>query len=128
MYRYKITAKEEDLMNIFWSRNNPLTSRDIIYIFADKGWNSTCIYTLLRSLLEKELIAECGLVQYNTQYARQFVSAITKEEFYIRLAFDNGVEPISFVNELALYFLRINPGNRREIIDIISRNTNGKNR
>lgn len=46
---------------------------------------------MLSSLLKKEMIRVCGTVQYGTQYARQFVSTITKEEYAAKLIMSKGL-------------------------------------
>jgi len=67
-----LTKSEEDLMEIFWEKKEPLTSVEILDISADRSWNGNYVHMMLRSLLKKGMIEVCGSVQYGTQYARQF--------------------------------------------------------
>ena len=87
-----LTNSEEDLMEIFWEKKEPLTSVDISDISADRSWNGNYIHMMLRSLLKKGMIEVCGTVQCGTQYARQFVPAVTKEQYAAKLVMSKGIE------------------------------------
>ena len=45
-----LTNSEEDLMEIFWERKEPLTSVEISEISADRSWNGNYVHMMLRSL------------------------------------------------------------------------------
>ena len=62
-----LTNSEEELMNLFWE------------------WNGNYVHMMLRSLLAKGMIEVCGVVQCGTQYARQFVPAVTKEQYAAKI-------------------------------------------
>ena len=80
-----LTNSEEDLMELFWEKKEPLTSVDISEFSADRSWNGNYIHMMLRSLLKKGMIEVCGTVQCGTQYARQFVQIVTKEQYAAKL-------------------------------------------
>lgn len=86
-----LTNSEEDLMEIFWTSQKPLTSVEILEISADRTWNGNYLHIMLRSLLKKGMIEVCGTVQYGTQYARQFVPAVTKEQYAAKLVMSKGI-------------------------------------
>ena len=87
-----LTNSEEDLMEIFWEKKEPLTSVEILELSAERSWNGNYIHKMLRSLLKKDMIKICGTVQCGTQYARQFIPAVTKEEYAAKLGMSKGIE------------------------------------
>ena len=102
-----LTNSEEDLMEIFWEKKEPLTSLDILDISAGRSWNGNYIHMMLRSLMKKGMIEICGTVQCGTQYARQFTPVITKEQYAARLVLSKGIEgnaiaavTVAMVNEI----------------------------
>ncbi len=80
-----LTESEEQLMEILWSNDKPMTSIDLAEYSVESDWKSSYVYIMIRSLLKKGMIRECGTIQYHTQYARQFRPAITKEEYAAKL-------------------------------------------
>lgn len=102
-----LTNSEEDLMELFWEKKEPLTSVDISEFSADRSWNGNYIHMMLRSLLKKGMIEVCGTVQCGTQYARQFVPIVTKEQYAAKLVMSKGIEKnsiaavtVAMVNEV----------------------------
>ena len=102
-----LTNSEEDLMELFWEKKEPLTSVDISEFSADRSWNGNYIHMMLRSLLKKGMIEVCGTVQCGTQYARQFVPIVTKEQYAAKLVMSKGIEKnsiaavtVAMVNEI----------------------------
>lgn len=90
-----LTNSEEDLMEIFWEKKVPLTSVEILEISCGRSWNGNYLHMMLRSLLKKGMIKVCGTVQYGTQYARQFIPAVTKEQYAAKLVLSKGIEKTS---------------------------------
>jgi len=90
-----LTGSEKDLMEIFWKQDKPLTSVEILKITDKHSWNGNYIHVMLRSVLKKGLIKVCGTVQYGTQYARQFIPIVTKEEYAAKLVLSTGLESSS---------------------------------
>lgn len=71
--QYNLTKKEE-LMELMWENNKPLTSVEMLELYKKNPCkNHTYIYRMINSLLKKKLIKVCGTVQYKTQYARQII-------------------------------------------------------
>ncbi len=94
-------------MELFWEKKEPLTSVDISEFSADRSWNGNYIHMMLRSLLKKGMIEVCGTVQCGTQYARQFVPIVTKEQYAAKLVMSKGIEKnsiaavtVAMVNEV----------------------------
>ena len=86
-----LTNSEEDLMEIFWAKKEPLTSVEILEISADRSWNGNYLHRMLSSLLKKGMLEVCGTVQCGTQYARQFLPAVTKEQYAAQIVLSKGI-------------------------------------
>lgn len=102
-----LTNSEEDLMEMFWEKNVPLTSVEILNLSADRTWNGNYVHIMLRSLLKKGMIKVCGTEQYGTQYARQFLPAVTKEQYAAKIVMSKGIDrssiaavTVAMVNEV----------------------------
>lgn len=83
----KLTKSEEQMMDIFWSGGKPLTSVDIVNMKVRDTWGNGLVHNIIRSLLKKELLEECGIERYKTQYARKLRPAMTKEEYIAKMMF-----------------------------------------
>ena len=53
---FVLTPSEEDLMNIFWVENRPLTSVELTELSKDHGWNQEYILNMLRSITKKGMV------------------------------------------------------------------------
>jgi len=87
-----LTPTEEELMDLLWSSDKPLTSVDIMEQSKGKSWSGSYIHKMLRLLFQKGYLKEVGTKQYNKQYARQFVPAINKHEFYAKFVVSKGID------------------------------------
>ena len=88
-YRY-LTEIEEEIMELFWASDKPLTSVEISKASAGRSWNGNYVHKMLRSLLKKGLLEVCGTLQYGTQYARQFQPTLTKESYAAQVVLAKG--------------------------------------
>lgn len=93
----KLTEREEEVMNFMWEYGKPVTSNDILELCKKRTWRDSYLLIMLRSLEKKGAIKICGRVQSNTQYARLLKPALSKEQYYIQLAFKRGVDKKRFV-------------------------------
>lgn len=93
-----LTKSEENLMELFWNAQSPLTSVQIMEIAKGYSWNGNYLHVMLKSLQNKGMIEVCGLIQYGNQYARQFKPSVTKSEYGAKLIISKGlVESVSQV-------------------------------
>lgn len=83
MDNFLLTHNEKILMDFFWESAQPLTSVDLIEKTPDK---KNYIPIMIKSLLAKGLITECGTVLYGKRYARAFTPTMTREEYSAKLA------------------------------------------
>lgn len=89
---YRLTTKEEELMNLLWKQDKPMTSVEILAIGDEHSWSDNYLPIMLKSLLKKKAIEVCGYAQCGTQYARQFRYLLSREEYVARLAVGRGLE------------------------------------
>lgn len=76
-----MTKSEEQMMDIFWSSETPLTSVDIVNMKVKDSWCNGLVHNIIRSLLKKGLLEECGMQHYGTQYARKIKPAYDRETY-----------------------------------------------
>lgn len=102
MYDKLLTKQEEKVMELFWATNLPLTSKDVLLRINSADWSGAYVYRVLQTLEKKGLIRMCGQVRCKTQYMREYVASLSKEEFYVRLAYTNHVNREEFVKQAVL--------------------------
>lgn len=120
MYTKLLNKQEEKVMELFWRSRSALTSKDVLSQFSDTEWSAPYTYSVLRTLEKKGLICEYGRIRYKTQYMREYVAALSKEEFYIRLAYANHVNPVEFISQAILFSIHEMPRERESILQTIS--------
>ena len=84
--KYLLTDAEREVMEYIWTSEEPLSGNDILAKPSFKEWSSGYLHNVLRSMLKKKVIQVEGLVQSNTQYARTFAPALTREEYAAQMA------------------------------------------
>lgn len=78
-----LTKSELEIMELMWTKNEPLTSSQIIDLSVDRSWKKSYVHLLINSLLEKGMIEVAGFVKTTKNYARTFKVKVTKEEYSI---------------------------------------------
>lgn len=51
---YRLTTKEEELMNLLWKQDKPMTSVEILAIGDEHSWSDNYLPIMLKSLLKKK--------------------------------------------------------------------------
>ncbi len=87
-----LTAREEELMNFLWSWGEPITSGEILDRCTDRSWCDSYLYVMLRSLTKKGLIERCGAAQYGTKLAYLLGYTVTREEYFVAMAFKRSID------------------------------------
>lgn len=127
-----LTGSEEELMELFWNRKVALTSVEILKIAGNHSWNSSYLHIMLRSLLKKGMIKVCGTVQYGTQYAREFVPLMTKEQYAAKIVMSKGLDKSSVAKVAAAMVKEVDGEVKRDLIEelekIIEELRNGENK
>ena len=93
----QLTEREEQVMNFMWEYGRPVTSNDILELCTNRTWKDSYLMIMLRSLEQKGAIEVCGRILYNTQYARVLRPKLSKEQYYLQLAYKRGVNRRDFI-------------------------------
>lgn len=79
--KIKLTRAEEEVMELLWKSNAPLSASDIVRLSVNRTWKPSYIHLMLKSLLKKEVIQVVGLRRTARNYARTFAPVMSKEEW-----------------------------------------------
>lgn len=93
-----LNKREEELMNILWDFNEPLTQNEMAERLADKGWNNVTLFKTVQSLADAGFLEVVGLEKTTKTYARKLLPAISKEEYYTSILMKNGINSDSLAN------------------------------
>lgn len=80
---FKLTKSENEIMDLMWKEDRPLSRSEIIELTPDRTWKPASIHILLNSMLEKKAIDVAGFVQSTKNYARTFVPSVTADAYAI---------------------------------------------
>ncbi|AMJ40474.1 BlaI/MecI/CopY family transcriptional regulator [Anaerotignum propionicum] len=78
-----LTKNEQEIMDLLWKENKPLSRSDIINLSTERSWKASSIHILLNQLLEKGAICVNGFVKTGKNYGRTFSPAFTEEEYHV---------------------------------------------
>lgn len=93
----KLTPSEENVMNYFWSSNEPLSSREILDLSGQR-WSMEQVSNILRSLERKKMIELCGKKIGKTrpdgkaQPVRLFKVLVAKGEYLADMVGEKGAD------------------------------------
>ena len=87
-----MTQREEDLMEFFWTQENPLTITEMEDILDKDKWNRVTLFRVVKGLINKGYLVVKGIERNNTQYARKVTPTIPKEEYAARLLSERGIK------------------------------------
>ncbi len=80
---FKLTKSENEIMDLMWKENRPLSRSEIIELTPGRTWKPASIHILLNSMLEKKAIEVAGFVQSTKNYARTFVPSVSSDAYAI---------------------------------------------
>ena len=86
-----LNTREKELMELLWNSDDALTSVEMLEKLDSDNWNKLSVFRTINGLIKKECIVVNGLEQYNTQYARKFTYALTREEYMAKLMREDGM-------------------------------------
>lgn len=98
-----LTAREEELLNVLWRMNEPLTAGEMLERLAADGWNTATLFKTVRTLSDSGYLKVAGLEKSTKSYARKFVPALSKEEYYTELMMKRGLNSSSIANITAAF-------------------------
>ncbi len=76
-----LTKSEEQIVELLWNFDEPLTSSEIIRNSVDKTWKDSYVHLLINSLMEKGVIEVAGFKKATKNYARTFKPTMSREEY-----------------------------------------------
>lgn len=77
-----LTPGEQQVMDVFWQTQIPLTQGQVIEQCTNRNWKERSIFSLINGLLRKGLIREAGFTRSGKTYARTFEARITQPEYW----------------------------------------------
>ena len=98
-----LTLREEELLNILWEINEPLTTGEMAERPEMDGWNTATLFKTVRSLSDKEYLKIMGLEKSAKTYSRKLAPALTKEEYYAGIMMKRGLNISSIANITAAF-------------------------
>ncbi len=113
MRKLAFSKREEELMDFMWKYGEPLTAMEILDKCEEHSWSDHYLRVMLRSLERKGAITFDSLEQRGSQYARRFRCAISREEYYVRLAQEGGVEADAFAEAALAALIRSNTNEKK---------------
>lgn len=87
-----LTKSEKQIMDLLWSVDKPLSCAEIVELSGDKTWKDSYVHSLIKSLLEKDVVKIDSFELISRSYARKFAPKVTKEEYYLREYFEENPE------------------------------------
>ena len=98
-----LNKREEELMNILWSYNEPLTQNEMAERLEEQGWSSVTLFKTVQSLSGAGYLQVVGLEKSAKTYARKLIPAISKEEYYTSILMKNGLDSGSLAHITAAF-------------------------
>ena len=89
----ELTRSEMEIMDVLWETQKPVSRADLLAHSENKTWKDSSVHILLNGLLQKNAIAEAGLVRRSKTYGRVFVPTMTREEYFASTIFSHRCKP-----------------------------------
>lgn len=98
-----LTLREEELLNILWEINEPLTTGEMAERPEMDGWNTATLFKTVRSLSDKGYLKITGLEKSVKAYSRKLAPTLTKEAYYAGIMMKHGLNIGSIANITAAF-------------------------
>lgn len=79
----KLSGRELDVMNVFWSADKPLISKDIVA--RNPALSINTVQAVLKGLLKQNYIQVAEIVYSGTVLTRSYAPVLTAEEYTVNL-------------------------------------------
>lgn len=116
-----LTAREEELLNVLWEMNEPLTTGEMAERLAAEGWNKVTLFKIVQTLSDMGYLKVAGLEKSTKSYARKFVPALTKEEYYAEVMMKRGLDSSSIANITAAFLGVADKGDKERDAKVIAK-------
>ena len=84
--QYDLTPREEELMDMMWQANRPMSRAELRNMPVERTWKDNYLPVMLQALEKRGLIQVAGFVREGKTYARQFVPTWSKAELFAKSA------------------------------------------
>lgn len=98
-----LTVREEELLNILWKINEPLTTNEMVERLEKDGWNTVTLFKTVRTLSDMGYLKITGVEKCAKSYARKLAPTLTKEEYYTEIMMKRGLDSGSIGNITAAF-------------------------
>ena len=98
-----LTAREEELLHILWEMNEPLTAGEMAERLSEGGWNKATVFKTVQTLSDGGYLKVAALEKCAKSYARKFVPALTKAEYYAEVMMKHGLDSGDIPNITAAF-------------------------
>lgn len=88
---FHLTKSEQQVMDVLWSSDNALSNFQIIELAeksGEKSFKDRTIFSLLKTLQNKDLIRVVNFTRSGKSYARTFLPTMSRAEWYARKVCD----------------------------------------
>lgn len=116
-----LTAREEELLNILWEMNEPLTTGDMVERLSGAGWNKPTMFKTVQSLSDLGYLKVAGFEKSTKSYARKFVPALTKAEYYAEVMKKRGLDSSSIPSITAAFLGVANKSDKERDTQVIAK-------
>ena len=116
-----LTEREEELLNILWEINEPLTASEMVERLEADGWTTVTLFKTVRTLADRGYLKVAGLEKSAKSYARKFVPALTKEEYYTEVMMKRGLDSNSIADITAAFLGVADKSNKERDDEVISK-------
>lgn len=98
-----LTLREEELLNVLWEINEPLTTGEMAEKLEPDGWNTATLFKTVRTLSDKGYLKITGLEKSVKAYSRKLIPSMTKEEYYAEVMMKRGLDINAIANITAAF-------------------------
>ncbi len=91
---YRLSPKEAELMEIFWSAGEPLGRQEVLdrAAAAHQSWKPNSIHILINQLLQKKYLEVNGFYLSSRKLGRNFQPTLTKQDYALLRLRDASVQ------------------------------------
>ena len=78
-----MTKSEEQVMNLLWHSDKPLSCTEIIELSADKTWKDSYVHAMIKSLIKKDIVKIASFELISRGYSRLFAPKVNYAEYVL---------------------------------------------
>lgn len=116
-----LTAREEELLHVLWEINEPLTAGEMVERLSADGWNKATVFKTVQALSDLGYLKVAGLEKRAKSYARIFVPALTKAEYYAQVMVKCGLDSSCIPNITAAFLGIADKGSKERNVEVIAK-------